>query len=152
MELEKVIPGNGTFTLVNTGDTIHELRHFTLEDHVWMKEELDLSLEELIEKTPKEQMPILIRLAYRLIKDKSPFAKKAGVKVIDEEGNELIEELGGVKLFARMIVGPDEYNRVLLAWLKVLKGSEVSKDEIPKGQKKKAKDKDKVIGETSLTQ
>ncbi len=135
MNLEDVRPAMGSFKLEATKDHVHELRKFSLDDHVWVKETFGKGLDEIATMTPSESLPLITRIVYRLIKDKSIFLKQE-VKTIDEEGNEGTDTLGGVRLFSAVVCGIDEQNLMVGAFLKTLGASNPKPDDKKKQVKK----------------
>lgn len=135
MNLEEVRPAMGSFKLEATKEHVHELRKFSLDDHVWVRETFGKGLDEIATMTPGESLPIITRIVYRLIKDKSIFIKQE-VKTIDEEGNEGTDTLGGVRLFSATVCGPQEQNDMIEAFLKTLSASNPKPDDKKKQAKK----------------
>lgn len=114
VKLEDIRPEEAPFTLDATQSHEHILRKFTLDDHSWLKHQLGKTLEEIYLLDGFERLEYIVQIAYRLLKDKTPF-KQQTVKFIDEEGNEKDEFLGGLKLFKRMIIGPSEQIKIIKA-------------------------------------
>ncbi len=124
MDLTEIRPEMGKFKLSISGDTEYTLRKFSMDDYVWMKKQLGCSFEEVIKMDWQEQAPLMIRIAFHLLTDKSPFGKKE-FEVMDETGGKLKETVGGAQLLGRMICGPLEYKAVTDAVMVTMNGSSI---------------------------
>lgn len=136
MELEEIRPEMGEFTLLETGEIVHRLRKFGIDDHVWMKQTLKVSMEEVMRLPWVEQAGHIVRVAFHLLIDKSPFHAKV-FPSYDEMGNKIDERIGGAQLLGRWICGPIEYGGVLSAVVKTMNASQPKPVEISEEDKKK---------------
>ena len=99
MELEKLFP---TKTKVTIAGKEYELRNHTLEDAIWGKQE-----GVTIYDNDEWDLDAICRLVYRLIIDKSDFAK-IEFKTYDEDGDEITNYLGGAARLASMVTTEQE--------------------------------------------
>lgn len=135
MDLKQVIPQNSSFTLQSTGKT-YSLRKVTLEDEGWMQENFGDKTQEIFEKMDMQQ---LSRLVFRLLsdEDRTEFAKRK-VKFIDEEGNYIEREVGGVALFKGVLSGMNDKIEVVRALLETIGISRPMQDKLEKGEIKES--------------
>ena len=109
MKLEQIVPRETSFKLRTTKNT-YKLRKFSLSDEIWLKEHFaDRILEVFNPECP--DFDAICRIIYHQIINREDFAVK-NVKIIDENGEESVEYLGGYKLLSAMVFDADE--KVLL--------------------------------------
>ena len=136
MELKDVRPTVGTFKLDATGPHEHVVRKFSLDDHIWVQDTFGKGLDEIVLQSPNDMVKSLVRIVYHQLVDKSPFKVKE-VEAIDENGESQTLKLGGVGLFASMIIGPKEQYEMINAFSKTVGASGT----VPTEEKKSLKTK-----------
>ncbi len=137
MELAYLKPKETLIKLESVGRE-YTLRPINLEDESWIQETFGERLAEALENSND-----LSRIIYRLIKDKSDF-KLQEVKIIDEEGVETVEKIGGHKLLKRMISGLDDKMQMIQAFNTVLGVSRPEAEENDENESSNEDDKKKV--------
>lgn len=125
MKLSEIYPKAPCFKLNATGKK-HKLRLLNLSDEIWIDETFG-------EKGPDlaQDMDALSRIVFHQLEDKSHF-KKQDVKFIDEDGTELVKEVGGYRLLQSLIMGIDEKTEMLSAWLECIGLSRKQQDDLVK--------------------
>lgn len=96
MQLEEMFPKKSSFKLEATGNEYH-LRPMTIGDNIWLNENYGNLLGQTQDLSNLD-FNALTAVIYKLIVNKQDFKKKT-MSDLDEEGNELEIEVGGLKLF-----------------------------------------------------
>lgn len=112
MELEEMIPTNGSFKLCKS-EKVYKLRPFNLEDEIWLKKTFGDKIVELFGGEVID-CDALSQIAYHQLIDKSDF-KKIEIKTFDDNGDEITNMVGGYKLLARKAHGMKDKTEMLLA-------------------------------------
>ena len=118
------------------------LRSITLEDEIWLKQEYGDKANDVFNQNNPDFKEIC-RIAYRLLLDKKEF-KVRPVKLIDEQGNETAENIGGLNLFYKCITCFEDKIAVTIALVETMGVSRKVFDEVRDmidGDKKKVKKK-----------
>ena len=111
MDLKKIVPQESSFYL-RLAERSFTMRPINLEDEIWLENEYPGSkVQDIFENL---NMPEISRIVFRLIKNEDKeFFKKQSVKIVNEEGEEMEVDLGGVKLLTALISGWDEKATVI---------------------------------------
>lgn len=147
--LEDLVPDYAEFFIKSVGKTLR-LRPLNVEDKVWIKRKFGDDVEAALNIKNLDKICIV---AYHMIDDKSLF-KKQKVIEIDEEGTETESEIGGLKLFMRMLISAADQQSLIDALLKSFGVSKELAKQIEEDQLKKNLTKEeelKPAGEQSLT-
>src|SRR5687768_5634961 len=123
-------PESATFKLAATGDKEYTLNLFSVADRIWVKETLGIPMEEVFGLAQTDYAGMLnhlCRIAFRLLKDKSDF-KMQTVTIVDENGHDAKEELGGWKLSRKLVCGPSEEALLVKSISKTLYGSQIPQE------------------------
>lgn len=113
MELKDLRPIESKFKLKTTGRE-YNLRPINLSDEVWLQTTFKDGLSEIFANDAVD-MVALSRIAYHQLVDKSDFVKQE-VVIIDEDGEESKETIGGCRLLQRMIVGMEDKLSIITAF------------------------------------
>ncbi len=113
MDLSYIRPKEAVLKLGNPRRE-YTLRLINLDDENWIRENFGNKLQAALED-PND----LSRIIYRLIKDKSDF-KVRGETIIDEEGNEVVEKIGGYMYLKKMVCGMKDKIAMITAFNEVL--------------------------------
>ena len=126
MELKDLRPKRASFELENGRE--YFLRPLSLSDEIWLQENIGPDGLAEVFANDSVNMPLLSRIIYHQIEDKSDFIKKE-ITVIDEDGNETIEHIGGCKLFQLMIIGMESKINIIHAFNQVMGASRPEAEE-----------------------
>lgn len=89
---------------IKIGDKVYPLKEVSLSDHAWIESEIpEKEYQNLFRdiSTPESSKNVL-RIIYHQLMDKKDFAPREIVD-FDEDGNEVVEKIGGIKLFRSML-------------------------------------------------
>jgi len=133
MELSELVPRDSKFFL-RKADREFTIRPFELRDEIWLQEKYGDAIQDVFEKI---NMVEISRIAFRqlTIEDKQ-FFKKQEVKIVNEEGDEITEILGGLDLFRSLISGWGEKTAIIEALGKSLGMSRPEQVEHKSAEKK----------------
>lgn len=112
IKLEDLVPEGSEFTLKSTGLT-YKLRAFTMQDEIWIAKTFGEGIKDIFEKA---RMQEICRIVYHQLENKEDFCKRE-VKIINEEGEEVTGQVGGVDLLISLISGMDEKLNIINALL-----------------------------------
>ncbi len=128
MNLKDFKPKKSFFKLKATGWRKNFLRPLTLNDEIWIEENL------LIDGVLPDfsvDLKALVRAVYNQLENKKPFIAQ-DITVINEDGLETVENHGGYKLLLKLVVGGEERIAILTAWLECLGLSRPNQDKLVK--------------------
>jgi hypothetical protein len=133
LSLEDLKPEVGTFKLSIMGDKEYHLRKFNLEDEIWLKKTFGLNIEQAF--ADKESV---CAIAWHQLQqeDRVDF-KKQKVKIVNDEGDELTIEKGGLALFSSLVVGQLEQVEITKALLQTIGISRQKMEELEAEAEKK---------------
>ncbi len=135
MNLEDFSPEPGSFHLKAMNKT-YTLNPVSLGDEAWLKAQFGKEIEKVLSEI---QMEAIARIVFHQLpaEEKQDF-KMREVTVINEEGFETQEQMGGVNLLKHVIVGIEEKLAVFNALLKTIGMSRLAEENIklPTGEKK----------------
>ena len=115
MELEKLVPKESKFRLNLADGKEFTMRPITLQDEIWLRETYGERIQQIFEEMDVQEISrIVSRL---LIVEDKRFFKKQDVTIVNEEGEELTIELGGVKLLQSLVSGWSDKTTLLKALL-----------------------------------
>ena len=113
LSLEDIVPVKGSFSLKSTGNT-YTLRMFSLADEAWAVRTWG---KDGWQKVFRDMdMVQICRLVYQLLENecKKDFMKKS-YEFVDEKGNSVTMELGGVDALIALVCGEQEHVAMLQA-------------------------------------
>lgn len=137
MSLKKLFPKSPSFK-VKALNRSFDLGPLTVEDEIWMAQNFE---DKLLEDLSTLDLLTGSRLAFRLMrsKDKEKYFKKEKREFIDENGDSLTEEIGGVVLLRALMSGQEEQIKMFEAVFQTIINSRPELSE----KKKKIKVKEK---------
>lgn len=138
MDLSKLIPKETKFTLRQVPDAEFKMRPINLRDEIWLKDTYgEDGIKEVFENVNIQE---ICRIIFRLLDEESKkFFQKQDVNIIDENGEQITETLGGVQLLYSLISGWDEKIKLLNKLLEnigISRGEDMDEDS-PSEDKKK---------------
>ena len=137
LKMEDIKPKASQFTLSQNGKT-YRLRPVSLEDQIWMNQTFGENLNDVFEKLKMEP---ICRIVFRLMESecRADFASTT-VKIINENGDEVTETMGGYRLLMAMITGgPDEIFQIVGSLMETIGLSRPVAEKIAEGEEKPEK-------------
>jgi hypothetical protein len=152
IKLEELIPKPAEFTLRATGRT-YTLRPFSLEDRVWVNQTFGDQVEAIFREV---RMKEIARIVFHQFDDKTKKEFRAqDVQIVDEDGEEHTERLGGVDLLCKIIQGYDEQIAIYSALMQTFGISQPLMEEmaaeVDSEKTQKKRDEELKTGEKSST-
>lgn len=115
LKFEDLIPQKAEFTLRITGKT-YTILPLTAADEIWLQQKYGSGLEKILKEIRIQEISEIV---FRQLEDKSDFIKRT-VKIVNEVGDEVSKDLGGVDLFRSIISGVDEKLAIYQALLQTI--------------------------------
>lgn len=134
MNLTELKPRPSKFKANNTS---YELRPWTLEDQIWIKQQYGDDVQKIFEPQNID-LGAVCRCLYRLVIDKSDF-KAEKINDFDEDGNEVTVNFGGWSKLATSLKTVQEQLGAFTALMECIGISMPELEEIKDGSKKKKK-------------
>lgn len=107
-----MFPKKSKFTLKSTGHTYY-LRQLCVQDNLWIIQRFGDRLQDIFNPASMD-IDAISQIIYRVLVDKSDF-KKVEITELDEDGNEKKIEIGGYRLFQRLM-STDDIENVIWAF------------------------------------
>lgn len=130
MKLEDLKPMPQKFFMKKLNQSI-TLRAWTVEDQIWLQQEYGKDKIQSIFNPESVDISAICRIAYRLIDDKSPF-KAEQRKTFDENGEPIVEKVGGWRKMAILLSDVSEQVELFTAVVKCIGVSMPEVDEVKK--------------------
>lgn len=148
MKLEDLKPRPSKFFMEKLSDYV-TLRAWTMEDQIWLQQEYGDKVQKIFDPESVD-IGAICRIAYRLITDRSPF-KASEKKTFDEDGNPVIEKIGGWRRMALMLSGPKEQVDLFTSVIECIGVSMPEVDDVKKKVNEAMNQENLPIGEKSST-
>lgn len=127
LKLSDIVPRPSFFQLAATGDFEYQLRPFDLDDEAW----LATTYPNLQDILTTMQMKHVAAIAWHQLDapSREKFVKQK-VEIVNDEGDKVVIEMGGLKLFSTMIRGVNEKVTIYKALMEAIGVSRPVLDEI----------------------
>lgn len=129
LQMEDIKPEPATFKLKSRGESEYRLRAVTLEDEIWLNKEFGSRLDNVFKNM---EMGPISRIVFRLMdeEDKQRDFTKRKVTIMNEAGETISEDRGGVELLQASLVGFDDKLAVITALLATIGMSRPAMDKL----------------------